>query len=354
MLNWAIRSLSTNWKPYSRVFLIPDNSKWVLAEEMRKLSQVARKMGVKTIDPKYLKVINNQVAFYASHFHLLLREKSLPDHRLGISYYHGLPSTGFPLFDKAYNRFHEIHPQLTRVHVSHSQMRDFLLNEGVAPEKVFQILIGVDTTIFKRQTTENKKNARDTLGIPHSAVVIGSFQRDGVGWNEGDRPRLEKGPDILLKTLALIQPRIPELLVLLSGYARGYVIRGLEELGIPYRHFLVDKYHDMSRLYHALDLYIVSSRQEGGPNAVFEAQASGVPLLTTRVGQAMDIIQHEQNGWIVDVEDYQALAYWTEEILNRQDKSAIIKSGIDTASLYTYEAQAAKWQEFFRGFVEES
>lgn len=354
MLNWVIRSLSTYWKPYSRVFLIPDNTKWVLAEEMRKLSHVARRIGVRTIDPKYLKETNSQVAFYASHFHLLLREKSLPDHRLGMSYYHGLPSTGFPLFDKAYNRFQKIHPLLTRVHVSHSQMRDFLLNAGVAPEKVFHILIGVDTTLFQRQTTENKKKARDALGIPHSAVVIGSFQRDGVGWKEGDYPRLEKGPDILLKTLALIQPRIPELMVLLSGYARGYVIRGLKELGIPYRHILVDKYHKMSRLYHALDLYIVSSRQEGGPNAVFEAQASGVPLLTTRVGQAMDIIQHEQNGWIVDAEDYHALAYWAEEILNRQDKTAIIQSGIETASLYTYDAQEQKWQDFFRGFVEKA
>jgi len=43
----------------------------------------------------------------------------------------------------------------------------------------------------------------------------------------------------------------------------------------------------------ALDLYIVASREEGEPKAILESMASGVPLVTTEVGQAMDFVEHE-------------------------------------------------------------
>ena len=40
--------------------------------------------------------------------------------------------------------------------------------------------------------------ARTRLGLPGSAFVVGSFQKDGVGWGEGLEPKLIKGPDVLL------------------------------------------------------------------------------------------------------------------------------------------------------------
>ena len=46
----------------------------------------------------------------------------------------------------------------------------------------------------------------------------------GVGWGDGLEPKLIKGPDVLLQTVALLRQRIPELFVLLSGPARGYVL----------------------------------------------------------------------------------------------------------------------------------
>jgi glycosyltransferase involved in cell wall biosynthesis len=42
-----------------------------------------------------------------------------------------------------------------------------------------------------------------------------------------------------------------------------------------------------------MDIYIVTGWHEGGPKAVLESMAAGVPLVTTRVGQAMDLVQNE-------------------------------------------------------------
>ena len=35
--------------------------------------------------------------------------------------------------------------------------------------------------------------------------------------------------------------------------------------------------------------------------------AVGVPLVTTRVGQAADLVRHGENGWMVDAEDVDGL-----------------------------------------------
>ena len=98
--------------------------------------------------------------------------------------------------------------------------------------------------------------------------------------------------------------------MLLTGPARGYVRRELERLGIPYRHVSARSRDELARAYHALDVYLVASRQEGGPKAVLEAMAAGVPLVSTRVGQAQELVEHGIDGWLVDVEDAEGLAEW--------------------------------------------
>jgi len=183
--------------------------------------------------------------------------------------------------------------------------------------------------------------------------VVGSFQKDGVGWGEGREPKLVKGPDILLQVLDALRRHVPELFVLLSGPARGYVKAGLERLGVPYRHVFVADYTHMGELYQALDAYIVTSREEGGPKAVLESMASGVPLISTRVGQAMDLVQHEANGWLVDVGDVAGLTCWARHALEyRASLGPVLARARETAQANTYTAQLPLWREFFRGFVE--
>ena len=158
---------------------------------------------------------------------------------------------------------------------------------------------------------------------------------------------------MLLEALRSLRERVSDLHVLLAGPARGYVRAGLERLGIPYRHRLLERYEQIGQLYQALDAYVVPSRQEGGPKGVFEAMASGVPVVTTRVGQAMDLVRPGENGWMVDVEDADGLAHWLAYIAERPTElPRIVAAGLETAAANTYEAQLPLWRSFFQGFVE--
>ena len=49
----------------------------------------------------------------------------------------------------------------------------------------------------------------------------------------------------------------------------------------------------VNELYNLLDLYIVSSRIEGGPQAILECAASKTPILSTKVGVAPEVLHPE-------------------------------------------------------------
>jgi len=72
----------------------------------------------------------------------------------------------------------------------------------------------------------------------------------------------------------------------LAGYRRHYVIQELKKNNIPYVYHELCSDVMLNYLYNCLDLYIVSSRVEGGPRAINECGLTRTPLITTDVGIA--------------------------------------------------------------------
>lgn len=350
------RIASVLWPSYSRLVMVGDGANWSITWDVREVSSIARKLGIRVSCTGHALGIQRQSVFYASQFAALLNSRWLDaGNRIGLAYFHGDPSSLEPNLVECFGALIRNQDRIHRIQVSHAAMHGRLLESGIPAEKVFLIPIGINPGFFPFQTTASRLQARRTYGLPESAVIIGSFQKDGVGWGRGDEPKKIKGPDVFLQTIELLKSRIPELFVLLSGPARGFVKDGLSRLGVPYRHVYLKNYALIGQLYQALDLYLVTSREEGGPKAVLESMATGVPLVTTRVGQAADLVQHGRNGWLVDVEDAEGLAQWAEHAIASRNSPAVLevlKEGRKTAEANTYDSQAELWKEFFKGFVE--
>jgi len=58
----------------------------------------------------------------------------------------------------------------------------------------------------------------------------------------------------------------------------------------------------------AMDVYVLTSVSEGLPNTVLEAMATGLPVVTTRVGGAEELVEHGVTGFLVPPSDTEALA----------------------------------------------
>lgn len=350
---WAARRLAGaytgRWAPYSRLFLVGEGKRWSIDHDLLELAGLAARLRVRVAPQALLSASSDQAAFYGSHF-TLLREPWSPSRlRLATAYFHGRPGTpGYPEFDECFDVLRRRHAELARVQVTHAEMHELVLSSGIDPAKVFRIPIGIDTRWFG----DRSPDARQALGFPEGAFVVGSFQKDGVGWEEAAEPKWIKGPDVLVDVLARLHERVPELHVLLSGPARGYVKARLADLGIPFVHRFVERYADVGRLYAALDAYVVTSRQEGGPKGVLEAMAAGVPLVSTRVGQATEVVVDGENGWLADVEDVDALVGRLETVATGgADVARAVEAGRATAAANSYDAQLPLWRAFFDGFV---
>jgi glycosyltransferase involved in cell wall biosynthesis len=353
LLGAYVPARTAAWPDASRLFVVGDEVDWSIDDDTARLEAVARRLGYELAPAQWARFARRQAVFHPDHFGALRPRWLESSHRLGLSYFHGRPGTpGYPEFDDAYAALRRYAGRIDRVQVTHAEMRELVVDAGVAPQRVFQIPIGVDIDRFPPVTERLRASARETLGVPASAFVIGSFQKDGVGLGDGLEPKLVKGPDALVETLSLLGS-IPDVFVLLTGLARGYVRSELERLGIPHRHVYLRSRDELAHAYHALDVYLVTSRQEGGPKSVLESMATGVPLVTTRVGQAPDLVVDGENGLLSDVDDVHGLAAAVQRVFDDTElRERLGRMGRPTAEAHADERLDGRWAELLEGFVQ--
>ena len=139
-----------------------------------------------------------------------------------------------------------------------------------------------DLARFSPCNASEKQRARMALNIPEDATVIST-----AGTNF-----ILKGIRQLIEAL----PLLPENTVLLvAGGRRAQKYRQLAaQLGLQDRVRFLGKVDDMPALYHASDLFILLSFYDACSNAVLEAQASGLPVISTRTNGSSYFLPSEQ------------------------------------------------------------
>ena len=170
-----------------------------------------------------------------------------------VSFFHGNPKNSEEE-KSVFNKFLLSSYKIEKIIVSNSIVKNRLIKHGIKLSKIILIPIGVDTNYFIPPTKEQKIKARKYFNFKKEEIIIGSFQKDGEGWNEGLKPKMIKGPDIFLKVVEQINKKY-KIKILLTGPARGYVINGLKKRKISFIHNYLNKYSDILKYYHALDFY---------------------------------------------------------------------------------------------------
>ena len=272
-----------------------------------------------------------------------------------VSFFHGKPEDG-PAVEAHIERFLKTEPQLRRIVTSAGIVRERLIDWGVCADKIAHIPIGVDVVMFAPTDYDQRAVARRHLGFSEDAIVIGSFQKDGVGWDEGLNPKPIKGPDIFLDVTEQLAKDLP-VEVLLSGPARGFMKTGLQSRGIPFQHHYPPERADLVELYHTLDLYLMTSREEGGPMALMESMAAQVPVVSTAVGMAPDLIEDGVSGGLAASEDVEGLVNRARSILALDDsaRAQLTAKGREAVLPCDWKVVARRhWEEVYQPLLNEA
>lgn len=162
--------------------------------------------------------------------------------------------------------------------------------QKLTPKPITYIPFWVNQDIWYE--IENKEKLKLKYNIPVNSFVIGSFQRDTEG-KDLKSPKLIKGPDRFVEIAKYYKSLHPNLIILLSGKRRQYIINELNKENISFLYYEMASFEELNEFYNILDLYIVSSRIEGGPQAIVESGITKTPIISTDVGFASDILSNE-------------------------------------------------------------
>jgi glycosyltransferase involved in cell wall biosynthesis len=165
---------------------------------------------------------------------------------------------------------------------------DALVVNAAAMEPAFTGVIG-DVRVIPNGVVAPPRHAPDgalraALGIPADAPVVGAVARLAV----------QKRLDRLLEAVAT-QPGV-HLVLAGDGPEDEALQRLAAELGIADRTHFLGFRRDTGDVLAALDLFVVSSDREGMANAMLEALAAGVPVISTEVSGAAEALAPPPDG----------------------------------------------------------
>ena len=156
---------------------------------------------------------------------------------------------------------------------------------------------GVDTEFFCPTVVKP-----GSFGIPPDRFVVGFLGSKGSDLDYG-----RKGTGTLLDVIRKAAACIPNLHVVMGGPGWEKEATDLRALGVSVNSTGFVRKADLPALYSALDVYLLTSRVEGGPCTVFESMACETAVVSTRVGAVPELIVDGVNGWSADVDDSEGL-----------------------------------------------
>jgi glycosyltransferase involved in cell wall biosynthesis len=202
-----------------------------------------------------------------------------------------------------------------------------LMRDEYGDKDVTLVLNSVDTKQFF--APPRGKQSRPTVGFLYHAKV---------GW---------KGGDVVGRVLALAKAQLPDLHVVSFG-----ALPQSAELPLPEGStFVCRPAQDKIReLYAQCDAWLCGSRAEGFHLPPLEAMACRCPVVSTRVGGPIDIIEEGKQGRLVAVDDVDALARCLVEVLSLDEASwrAMSDAALEIALRYTWDDATTLFEQGLR------
>jgi glycosyltransferase involved in cell wall biosynthesis len=210
---------------------------------------------------------------------------------------------------------------------------------GFCNRDIFVIPNGIDLDRFNNLS---KKDLRSGLQLGQDAKII-TF----IG-----RLHPVKGVTFLIKAMKLIKNEEPntKLIIIGDGSEKERLKEIARELNLEPSVIFLQQVPNQSipKYTVASDVFVLPSLSEGFPLTILEAMASGLPVVSTRVGGLSEIITEGENGFLVEPGKPEQLA---EKILfflkNDEARAKVSENNKEKAKQYSWESIVSKVEAIY-------
>jgi len=215
--------------------------------------------------------------------------------------------------------------------------RFYVKRIGIARDLITVIPNGIEEPVAPKI---DRSKLRQELGVPEGALVVGTVARLSK----------QKGLKWLLRALFIVREVLPETFLLIVGEGEERV--RLEHLARALKvekqvKFLGER-ADVPAILQVLDCFVLSSLWEGMPNSILEAQAAGVPVVTTDAGGAPELVSHLETGIVVRKSDPLSLGHGiVKTLLYPEEALKMAQRAKQRLADFSIEKMVARYEDLY-------
>ena len=219
-----------------------------------------------------------------------------------------------------------------------------LAKDGFGKMQIERIPNFIDPHLFMPASPEVKRKIKAEMGVGTAPLVTFSgrfIPRKGIVYLlEAWREVIHDFPDA-------------KLLLLGDGPLMESMKRKAATLGIGGSVIFQGHVHQVTDFLRGTDLFVLPSLQEGMPNSLLEAMACGLPVVATRIGGGIDIINSGDNGILVKPGDTKDLALGIVNILkDKEHATSLAARGLQTVrESYSLDSIAPRYLALYERIV---
>lgn len=204
--------------------------------------------------------------------------------------------------------------------VSHATKTEMVAG-GVPADRITVLHNAIDTEEWSPGRSDS--SFREELGLKGAFPVIGYVgrvtpEKDLVTW---------------LQASARVARRFPNARFVVVGDGRGSSTQTelealASDLGIREQVIFPGYRSKLQPVYGAFDIFMLASRREGLPNCILEAMAMGIPIVSTDVAGAKELVNDQETGFILSQGDVEGLT----QALMRLSEDMVLRKQMGDAS----------------------
>lgn len=199
------------------------------------------------------------------------------------------------------------------------------------------------TKVFYNPMTMTEQQVGMATRAAKEKVFVSVGRLDGV-----------KDQDMMIRAFNQFHKKHPEykLVIYGEGPQRTQLEDLISSLGLDGAVMLPGRNNNVWDAISSAECFLLSSKYEGMSNAMVEALCLGLPVISTKVAGATEIIKDGENGYLVDVGDADSMTKYMCRIADNDELRQKLSAGaVKVYELFRADKICQEWVEYLDGLM---